>query len=434
MNEGTSERARRRLNHSSTKEKPLVRTIRKKRKIKNQPVTKIHKIKKKKTINKKEKPLSLFKYKEKPGQLQGVLVSPGQIDFSLLFVIMMLVMFGVIMVFSSSYYAALTKVQINDMYYFFKRQLLWSVIGFAAMIFMANFDYKLLRRFAFPMYIISCVMLVLVLFIGTETNGSKRWLFGIQPSEVCKIALIILMAHIVTDNRRMLKTFRGFLKMFVFVAIPIVLIAVENLSTAIVVTAIGVSILFVASPKIWYFIAMIAPIVGGGFVAIVGFPQFAYRLGRIKAWLDPFSDPTNLGFQTVQSLYAVASGGLFGLGLGQSRQKLGYIPEAYNDIIFSIVCEELGFVGAAAVLALFMVLIYKGIKIALGTQELFGSLVATGIICMIGIQVLINIAVITNTIPVTGMPLPFISYGGSSLVLVMASMGILLNISRYARN
>lgn len=353
-----------------------------------------------------------------------------QCDFTILFTVGLLVLFGLVMIFSSSYYYALNHF--NDMYYFLKKQALWSVIGFSAMIFMMNYDYKNIKLLAIPGYIVSQILLVLVLLIGQKVNGSKRWLFGFQPSELAKLTIIFFMALIISYNRNKLKKFSGLLFYLIFVAIPVVLIAIQNLSTAIVVLFIGVAMLFVASPKIWHFFVLALPVLGGGAAAVM-LPQFAYRLDRIQIWKNPWIDPTGKGYQPIQSLYAVGSGGLFGLGLGESRQKLGFIPEAHNDIIFAIVCEELGLVGAIALLSLFLILIWRGIKVAINAPDLFSSLVASGIVCMIGIQVLINVAVITKTIPTTGMPLPFISYGGSSLLFTMSAMGILLNISRYSK-
>ena len=214
--------------------------------------------------------------------------------------------------------------------------------------------------------------------------------------------------------------------------LPVALIAISNFSSALLVGLMGATILFVASPRVWYFGAAIAgaiPLCG----LAVAIPKFRYRLTRIKTWLDPWADPTGDGFQTIQSLYALASGGLFGLGLGQSRQKT-FIPEAYNDIIFAIICEELGIVGAALVILLFAVLIWRGIRIAMNAKDSYGMLVATGITAVIAFQSIINIGVVTNTIPNTGQPLPFISYGGTSLLFLMAMVGMLLNISRYPKD
>lgn len=374
-------------------------------------------------------------YKKAKRKKEEVKLVRGQCDFTILFTVVTLTLFGVVMIFSSSYHYALENF--NDMYYFLKRQVIWSLLGFATMIFAMNFDYRRLKVWAPLLYLTSQVLLVLVLFIGKEVNNSKRWFgigsIGFQPSELAKLTLIFFLALYISRNKSKLKTFTGlFLTLIIVVGIPAGLIAVANLSTAIVVAFIGIAMLFVASPKVWHFFALAAPVAAAAIPAVL-LPQFRYRLVRIQIWLNPWLDPTNKGYQPIQSLYAVGSGGLFGLGLGESRQKLGFIPEAHNDIIFAIVCEELGLVGAAVLLTLFIVLIWRGIKTAMNAPDLFGSLIATGIVCMIGIQVLINVAVITNTIPTTGMPLPFISYGGSSLLFTMAAIGILLNISRYSR-
>lgn len=363
----------------------------------------------------------------------------GSFDFTLLFVIILLLLFGIVMVFSASYYFSLTSSKFgNDMYYFVKRQIVWALLGLGAMVFMMNFSYKYLRRFSFLAYVLTIVCLILVLVIGEEMNGAKRWLgipgtsIGFQPSEVAKIAVILYLSHYIANNKGILGSFKGFCKCCVILGIPVALIAVENLSTAIVVSGIGMAIMFVASPRIRYFVA-IAIAGGSGIAAMLILPQFAYRMDRIKYWLDPFSDPDHKGFQIIQGLYAVASGGIFGLGLGQSRQKT-YVPEPYNDMIFAIICEELGMVGAAIVIILFVVLVWRGIKIAMEAEDMFGCLTATGISAFIGIQVIINISVATNSMPNTGMALPFISYGGSALIFTLGAMGILLNISRFGRN
>ncbi len=357
---------------------------------------------------------------------------PQSYDYIILFVVITLVFFGIIMIFSSSYYYTLTDADFNnDMYYFLKKQLQWAALGFIGMAITMRLPIVLYKRFSFLAYIFANILLMLLPFIGTEANGQKRWIFGFQPSEVAKVSIILFMSYYISTHKDCLKDLKGFIKTGIILGIPIVLIAVSNLSTAIVVTAIGAAILFVASPKIWYFIVG-GVIAGIGGVVAVTLPQFAYRFSRIKTWLDPFSDMLGSGYQIVQGLYAVASGGVFGLGLGQSRQKT-FIPEAYTDIIFAIICEELGLVGAIVIISLFAILIWRGIKIALNSPDMFNCLVAVGITTMIGFQALVNIAVVTNTIPNTGQPLPFISYGGTSLLLTMASVGILLNISRYCK-
>lgn len=360
----------------------------------------------------------------------------GSFDFTLFFVVLMLVMFGLVMVFSSSYYYTLTRAKFgNDMYYFVKRQIVWAGLGIIAMIFMMNFSYKKLRHISILLYIFSLVTLVAVLVVGQDLNGSKRWLgigpIGFQPSEVAKFAIILFLSHYIVTHKGIMDTWKGFIKCSVVLGVPTLLVAVENLSTAIVIAAIGCAIMFVSSKKISYFVAIFIAGLGGA-AALIKLPMFAYRSDRIKYWLDPFSDASGKGFQIIQSLYAVASGGIFGLGLGQSRQKT-YVPEPYNDIIFAIICEELGLFGAILVIVLFAVLVWRGIRIAMNSEDLYGCLVAVGITVLIGVEVAINISVATNLMPNTGMALPFISYGGSALVFTMAAMGTLLNISKFQK-
>ena len=363
-------------------------------------------------------------------------IRPGGYDFTVMFIVLTLVLFGVVMIFSSSYYYTMTSAKYhNDMFYFLKRQSIWAVLGISAMIFGMNVPYTFWRRFAKLCYWLSNAFLAMLPFIGIEAGGQKRWLgvgsLQFQPSEFTKIAVILYLSVYVIEHRKELANIKGFAKACLVLLIPVALIAVSNFSSALLVGLMGATILFVASPRVWYFGAAIAAAVPLGVIAIL-LPQFRYRLGRITTWLDPWADPTGAGFQTIQSLYAVASGGLFGLGLGQSRQKT-FIPEAYNDIIFAIICEELGSVGAALVIMLFAVLIWRGIKIAMNAKDSFGMLVATGITAVIAFQSIINIGVVTNTIPNTGQPLPFVSYGGTSLLFLMAMVGILLNISRYPK-
>ena len=360
----------------------------------------------------------------------------SSVDYAVLIATVLLVLSGVIMVFSASYYSAGNSADCNyDIYFYLKKQGLWAVIGFFVMYMISNFNYNKLRKFILPFYIICNICLVLVLFIGTEANGAKRWLpigpISFQPSEVTKIAMILLLANFISKHKKILNYWRGFFSCMIIVALPAGLVAIENMSTAIVISVIGMSVVFVASPRIVYFVVGVLGAVGAGIGMLLFGEQF--RMGRIMAWLDPFSDPLNKGYQTIQSLYAIASGGLFGLGLGQSRQKLGYIPEGHNDIIFAIICEELGLFGAAILVFLFIILIWRGLNIAMNSVDMFGCLIASGIVVMIAIQVILNIAVVTNTIPNTGVPLPFISYGGTSLVFMMGSIGLLLNISRYSK-
>ena len=356
------------------------------------------------------------------------------IDYTVLIIVLILVMFGLVMVFSSSYYYAMTEPKFNDKFYFFSRQLRWAIVGLVAMVMCMSINTEFFRRVSVLAYVAIIGILVAVLAIGVATKGSQRWLeilgTSFQPSEFAKFIIIIFMSGFVIKHRNLLN---GNFIMFIKCALPVIvaagLIAMENLSTGIVVMVVGLMIMFVSSKKVMNFVVFV--VVGFiGFVIMVAIEP--YRRARIMGWLDPWSDTIDNGYQIVQSLFAVASGGLFGLGIGQSRQKT-FIPESYNDIIFAIICEELGLVGAIVVILLFLILIWRGIKIATNARDKYSSYAATGIITMIAVQVIINIAVVTNTMPNTGMPMPFISYGGTSLVVTMASMGLLLNISRNCR-
>lgn len=364
------------------------------------------------------------------------IIKPDTYDFGLLFVVLTLVLFGVVMIFSASYYSTMTSEAFhNDMFYYLKRQGMWAVMGIAGMIVCMNVPYQFWKRFAFLFYMISNFLLVILPFVGKNVKGQTRWIeigpIQFQPSEFSKVAVILYLSLYVVNHRKELANLKGFVKALMILGIPVVLIAMTNFSTALLLLMVGVTILFIASPKIWYFVAGICALVPFAAIMIL-LPQFRYRLGRIQVWLDPWSAPLEGGFQIIQGLYAVASGGLFGVGLGQSRQKT-FIPEAHNDIIFAIICEELGLIGAGLVIILFAVLVWRGIRIALNAKDNYAMLVAAGITATIAFQSLINIGVVTNTIPNTGQPLPFISYGGTSLVFTMGMMGMLLNISRYPK-
>lgn len=355
-------------------------------------------------------------------------------DFGFFITIMILLSFGLIMVFSAS--SASAFYNFNDSYHFVKRQLMWSVLGLFAMFFMASFDYKYLKKLSIPILIVTIGLLVLVLIVGEEINGAKRWLgFGgltIQPSEVAKLAIIIYFASSLAKKKEKVRQFfAGLLPYLLVLGIILFLVILEpHLSGTVVIFAVGMIVLFAAGAKISHFFILALPTIPAFIYVIVKEP---YRMQRVTAFLDPWQDKMGSGWQIIQSLYAIGSGGLFGLGLGRSRQKFLYIPEPQNDFIFSIICEELGFIGATTVLFLFLVLIWRGIKIALNAPDAFGSLLVAGITSLIAVQVLINVAVVTSSMPVTGMPLPFFSAGGSSLLFVMIGMGIVLNVSRYGK-
>jgi len=360
-------------------------------------------------------------------------------DYSLLFIILFLVCFGLVMIYSTSSYNA--QRIYGDAMHFLSRQALFTGAGILIMLFVSRIDYRIYIR-NLPiirlkpitlLYLICLFLQVYVLIFGVEINGSKRWidmgpLGRFQPSELTKIAVILFTAYIVNLAPRRLDKFRGFLRVVIFIAPLLGLIVVENFSTALIVGVIMVAICFVASKKKGYFI--ISGLIFAGIAALF-IILFPYRSERIRIWLNVETEPK--GYQILQGLYAIASGGFFGKGLGQSMQKLGFIPESHNDMIFSVICEELGLFGAIALILLFLLLIWRIFIIAINSVDLFGGLVATGVLAHIATQVLINIAVVTNSIPSTGIPLPFISYGGSSVMVILFEMGIVLSISNQIK-
>jgi len=373
---------------------------------------------------------------EKKGVLSDV-ISVGAMDYTLLLVVVILALIGVVMVFSSSYMRA--YIDQGDRYFYLKRQGSFFGLGLLCMLFMANLNYQYIRRFSFILYVIANALLVLVLIIGISSHGATRWIplpvIGqFQPSEVAKAAVIFFTSFLISNNKNLLNKWPTFILTCCVAAFSSILVFLgNNMSTAIIVMIIGIGIVFTASPYIMRFVVAISGAVAGliGYLVLSSASE-NFRAARFEAFLHPFDYPKTYGFQVIQSLYAIASGGMFGLGLGQSRQK-SFLPEAHNDIIFSIICEELGFIGAAAVLLLFGILIWRGIKIALNAPDTFSSLTAMGIMILISSQVLINVAVVTNSIPNTGVPLPLISYGGTSLIVAMSLIGVLLNISRCSK-
>ena len=355
------------------------------------------------------------------------------VDFTLLIVILLLLTIGLIMVLSASSPSALSES--GDSYKYFSKQLLFAILGIIAMLLISKIDYRFYQKFYKHAWVISLILLALVLVMGKNINGSKRWIYlteviSFQPSELVKILMIIFYAGILTKNRDELAKYnQGFLKHLCLLAPIIGLLMLQpHFSASIVIVGICSIMMIVAGCKFKHF-ALTAGSVGTPI--IMGLIMFSpYRLQRVVTFLDPWKDKTGDGWQVIQSLYAIGSGGLFGAGLGESKQKYLYIPEPHNDFIFSILGEELGFVGCAIVLILFAIFIWRGVLIAMRTPDMFGSLVAVGITALIAIQVIINVAVVTSSMPVTGMPLPFFSYGGTALFVILCEMGILLNISR----
>lgn len=356
-----------------------------------------------------------------------------KMDYSFLIVVLALLSYGLIMVFSAS--SASAHYEYNDALHFIKRQLLWSSLGLVVMFFVSRISYKTIYKYALHLMVISIVLLILVPFIGIEVKGAKRWLgFGsvsFQPSELAKFAIIVFLARSLSVNHDALKTFnKGFLPYIFIIGLLALLVFIEpHLSGAIVIVAVGFIVLWAAGAKMSHFVIIGIPVVAIACIAMISAP---YRMARVTTFFNPFEDTTGASYQIIQSLYAIGSGGFFGVGLGQSRQKYLYLPEAQNDFIFSIICEELGFLGALLVVVLFVILIFKGIKIAMNAPDKFSRLTVIGIIGLIAVQVVVNIAVVTSSIPATGMPLPFFSYGGSSLLFILAEMGVVLSISREA--
>ena len=359
----------------------------------------------------------------------------GSIDLVFLILVLCLLTFGLIMLASASYVSALQKY--NDSYHYIKRQLLFAFGGVAVMLIVPRFDYHILRRFALLLLGVSVIMLILVLIpgVGVEVNGARRWLnFGIQfqPSEIAKLAIILTFASYMAANYKRMKEFKvGILLPAGVLLLVCGLVAVEtHVSGAILIFSIGAVMMFVGGVNLAWFLGIGAT----GVTALAGFAILTpYARTRIETWLHPENDPTGDGFQTLQSLYAIGSGGPLGVGLGQSVQKHLYIPEPQNDYIFSIVCEELGFVGAMMVIVLFVLLVWRGFVIAYHAKDKFGSLLVVGVVSRLAIQTILNIVVVTNSLPPTGISLPFFSYGGTSLLILLFEMGIVLAVSRHSR-
>ena len=347
-------------------------------------------------------------------------------DYTLLVIVFLLVAVGLVILYSTSAYNG--DVKFHDSFYYLKKQVFATILGLVMMFWVAGIDYHVWQQFAAVCYLAAVGLSIAVMLFGKEYNGSKRWLslgpFSFQPSEFAKVALIIFLSWIVTKHAKTIaKT--GTMFRIVLWMLPIVgLVGTSNLSTAIIILGIGVVLVFVASPRYAQFVGM--GVLGCAFMGIF-LALESYRLERLAIWRNP--ENYEKGYQTLQGLYAIGSGGLFGTGLGNSVQKLGFVPEAQNDMIFSIICEELGLVGAAFIVFLFLILIWRFFLIATHSRDLFGALIASGAMAHMMIQVILNIAVVTNTIPNTGITLPFISYGGTSVVFLLIEMGLVLSVS-----
>ena len=368
-------------------------------------------------------------------------------DYSMLAVLVFLVCFGLIMLYSSSSYSALVKY--NDSMYFLKRQMLFCAMGFFGMYVISKIDYHIYAKYAEKLYWFSILLLFLVRLtpLGKEVNGAKRWIRlpmnqQLQPAEIVKLAVILLIPIILCQLGNRAHKKDGIVKVIIwgFGAAAGVYFLTSNLSSAMIVAGITVSLLFVVHPKTKPFMVL----AGGGLTAaVIGVAVLnrmiqdagssgSFRLRRVLVWLQPEQYASGSGYQTLQGLYAIGSGGFFGKGLGNSAQKM-IIPEVQNDMILSVICEELGVCGVIIVLVLFGLLLYRLMFIAQNAPDMYGALIASGIFAHIAIQVILNVAVVTNTIPNTGVTLPFISYGGTSILFLMAEMGVALSISRQIR-
>ncbi|MDT3700001.1 MAG: stage V sporulation protein E [Thermincola sp.] len=355
-------------------------------------------------------------------------------DVMLFAATILLLSIGIIMVYSASQVTAYERL--DDTFYYLKKQLLWALLGITAMVSVMKIDYWKYKKWAVPFLGVAFLLLIIVLLpgVGTNVKGAQRWLgagpLRIQPSEVIKIALVIFMSYGLSKYKDRLRYFvKGMLPFLAVLILACGLILLQpDLGTAVSAAGTVYIMLFAAGAKgkhmFYLAVAGLAAVV----MAIILEP---YRMSRFLAFLDPWKDPQGTGFHIIQSLYALGSGGLFGAGLGQSHQKFFYLPEQHTDFIFAVLGEELGFFGGAMVLLLFLIFVWRGFKISLSSQDPFASLLAVGVTCMIAIQAIINIGVVTGSLPITGIPLPLISFGGSSLVFTLTGVGILLNISRY---
>ena len=362
-------------------------------------------------------------------------------DYSLLFIVLFLLGFGLVMIYSASSYTAFQDF--GDAGHFMKRQLIAIIIGLVFMILVANIDYHFWERFYIVGWVVSAISILVVLTpLGIESHNARRWFripgvgLQVQPAEIAKVCMILFLAVMVCKMGKNIRSMKGFATMLAM-PLPIALevyLVTSNLSSALIIMAISLLMVFVASPDYKKFVIMaligIALVAGLILIIVNSGGDGGFRSARIVAWLDPESQAQDKGFQTLQGLYAIGSGGILGKGLGQSMQKLKFLPESQNDMIFSIICEELGLFGAIAVIVMFIMLIWRMMISANNATDLFGAMLVVGVIGHIAVQAILNIAVVTNTIPNTGISLPFISYGGSSVMFLLIEIGLVLSVAK----
>lgn len=357
----------------------------------------------------------------------------GSVDRPFLILVIILVCFGCAMVFSASY--AYAEYHFHDSLYFIRSQLRWAAVGFVVMIIVMHMDYRWYQKLTMPAFLGTLGLLAAVPFLGKTVKGATRWIeigpIQVQPSEMMKLALVMVLALYVSANRGQMGKFRnGILYPYCIIGAVCFITALEkHLSATMILLMIGTLVIFIGGAPIKWLAGFMGA--GAGLVGLA-IAFFDYARLRVQYWLDPASDPDSSGYQLIQSLYAIGSGGLLGTGLGNSHQKYLYLPESSNDFIFAVFCEEFGFVGAVTVILLFALLLWRGIVIAMHAPDTYSSLLTLGIISQVALQCIMNIAVVTGTMPVTGVSLPFFSYGGSSLVMLMFEMGMILSVSRYS--
>lgn len=368
--------------------------------------------------------------KRKSRELSG----GGKLDITFLSFVLILLTIGLVMLFSASY--AYSYAYYGNSYKFITRQAAFAALGVVVMLVISKIDYHFWRKFAWLAYAAAIAMLVILLVMPPMVSGMdvKRWIvigpINFQPSELAKFAVILLFSSLIAANHKQMHSFKFVLFLVILLGLTCVLVVLEpHLSATVLLFAIGVVLLIVGGLQKRYIFGGIAGGAGLLVLAVIT-GVIGYGSDRIKYWLDPWADPTGLGFQTIQSLLAIGSGGILGRGIGQSRQKYLWVPEPHNDFIFSIVCEELGLIGAMVIILLFCLLVWRGFTIAMRAEDKFGSLLAIGLTFQVGLQAMLNIWVVTNTIPNTGISLPFFSYGGTSLLILLAEMGIVLSVSR----
>lgn len=365
-------------------------------------------------------------------------------DYNLIIIVVFLLVFGLVMIYSTSSYEA--YLTFGEASYYLRKQLVATIAGFVLMVLIALIPYHFWEKTAWIAYFVSIALIMLIIPLGYEANGAKRWIrimgISMQPAEVAKVAMIIFLACMITRLGRATTTSRGFAIVLIAAAPQCLLLwlVTSNLSSAIIVGAIAVIMLFISTPDYKRYLVLfigglaLAGIFIGILLANVSSAETGelagYRGARILAWLDPEAYASGKGFQTLQALYAIGSGGWFGKGLGESMQKLGFLPEAQNDMIFSIICEELGLFGGIALMLLFILLIWRLKVIANHAPDMFGAMIVVGVMGHIALQVILNIAVVTNSIPNTGISLPFISYGGSASFFLLGEIGLCLSVAR----